>query len=547
MKGMKLRDKIAQLIIAPCFGEDPASSSDEYRKFSRWVKELHIGGFIAVNRVVSGTVRNAEPHAMASFFNRMQRLSKVPLLMAGDFERGASMRVANTAKFPHLMAYGAAGDLELTRQLGADTARESRALGVHWVFAPDSDVNNNPDNPIINTRSFGEDPAKVAAHVKAFIEGAHSVPASTVLVTAKHFPGHGDTGVDSHLNLPVLEASRQRIDTTEMVPFRAAIAAGVDAVMSAHMAVPAIESEHIPATVSAKVLTTLLKNELGFKGLVVTDAMDMQGLTKMFPVGEAAVRALEAGADVLLMPRDPEAVIQAVEAAVRDGRLTEKRITASVLKVLAAKAKVGLNVRKLVDIEAITDTTESAEFAGHAQTAADRAITVLRNEGSAIPLKQPGQTCFWVLAESRYGVGGRRFAEEVGRRQRTAVVHILDPQVPASEVDILVSKTSACVVHVLAGYASTGAYKSDSRLPAGYAALVSSLTANPSKPPIVTVAVGVPYILRALPSATAQMATFSSVITSEIAAVKALFGEIQAKGHTPVSIPGIARLGDPTM
>lgn len=538
---MKLRDKIAQLIIAPCFGEDPASDSEDYRKFAHWVKDLHVGGFIAVNRVVQGSVRNAEPHAMASFFNRMQRLSKVPLLMAGDFERGASMRVANTAKFPHQMAYGAAGDVALTRQLGADTARESRALGVHWVFAPDADVNNNADNPIINTRSFGEDPAKVAEHVRAYIEGAHSVPGANVLVTVKHFPGHGDTGTDSHLNLPVLEASRERIASMEMVPFRAAVAANVDAVMTAHMSVPSVESDPVPATVSAKVLTGLLKKELGFKGLVVTDAMDMQGLTKMFPAPEAAVRALEAGADVLLMPQDPDAVVNAVEAAVRDGRLTEKRITESVQKVLAAKVRVGLKTKKLVDIEAITDTTESAAFAEHAQTAADRAVTLLRNDGSAVPVK-PAETCFWVMAESRYGQTGRRFLDEVRRRARGAAVFPLDPQVSQVELSDLLLKATPCSTHVLAGFASTGAYKNPAALPGSYPYLMKAM--REMTKPVISVAVGSPYLLRVLPTGVAQIATYSSAPTAELAAVKALFGEIKPSGRSPVSIPGVARIGD---
>ncbi|MBC8166777.1 MAG: glycoside hydrolase family 3 protein, partial [Bryobacteraceae bacterium] len=182
-------------MVIPCFGENPATRSKAFREFTHYVRDLHVGGFVVLNRVVGGSARNAEPHAMASFLNRMQRLSAIPLIVASDFERGASMRVASTARFPHLMAYGAAHDLQLTRRLGAATAREARALGVHWVFAPDADVNNNPDNPIINTRSFGEDPLAVAGHVSAFIAGAHSDSTHRVLVTAKHFPGHGDTSV----------------------------------------------------------------------------------------------------------------------------------------------------------------------------------------------------------------------------------------------------------------------------------------------------------------------------------------------------------------
>jgi beta-N-acetylhexosaminidase len=197
MKSMSLRDKAAQLISMACYGEAPSKRSDDYQKFRHWVRDLRIGGLIVNNRVTGGQVRNAEPHAMALFLNQMQRMARVPLIVGGDFERGASMRVANTVKFPYAMAYGAANNLAATRALGAETAREARALGVQWVYAPDADVNNNPENPIINIRSFGEDPRAVAAQVGAFIDGAHAETAARVLVTAKHFPGHGDTSTAS--------------------------------------------------------------------------------------------------------------------------------------------------------------------------------------------------------------------------------------------------------------------------------------------------------------------------------------------------------------
>jgi beta-N-acetylhexosaminidase len=228
MRSMTLRDKIAQLISMACYGEAPSTRSSEYQKFRHWVRDLHIGALIVNNRVVQGQVRNAEPYAMATFLNRMQKLARVPLLVQGDFERGASMRVANTTKFPYNMAYGASGDLEASRYEGAETARQARAMGFHWIFAPVADVNNNPDNPIINIRSYGENPQTVASHVAAYIDGAHSDPKNHVLVTAKHFPGHGDTDVDSHLGLGRVGASRERMNAVEMVPFRAAIEHGVD-------------------------------------------------------------------------------------------------------------------------------------------------------------------------------------------------------------------------------------------------------------------------------------------------------------------------------
>ncbi|MGB9610074.1 MAG: glycoside hydrolase family 3 protein, partial [Bryobacteraceae bacterium] len=313
-------ERAAQLVMVPFYGDAPNPKSPEYQALAALVKDLRVGGLIVLNRVREGVVERADPYQMAAFLNRMQRLARVPLLVGGDFERGASMRMTSTTPFPHAMAYAAAGDVEAVRRLGLTTAREARAMGVHWVFAPVADVNNNPDNPIINIRSFGEDPASVARFVRAFIEGAHSDPAARVLVTVKHFPGHGDTVTDSHLGLGTVEAERARLDAVELVPFRAAIEAGVDAIMTAHLAVPALEPERIPATVSRRIMTGLLRDELGFRGLLTTDAMDMQGLTQMFPPGEAAVRALEAGNDLLLIPQDPRAAVRAILEAVRLGR-----------------------------------------------------------------------------------------------------------------------------------------------------------------------------------------------------------------------------------
>ena len=222
---MSLHDRIAQLIVVRGYGDYPVPADAEYRRFIRWIRDDRVGGFIVAGRIRNGNVIPAQPFEMAAFLNHMQRLAKIPLLVGSDFERGASMRVAETARFPYLMAFGAARDLNAMRELGAATAREAHALGVSWVFAPDADVNNNPDNPIINVRSYGADPQAVAAGVSAFIEGAHADTRNYVLVTAKHFPGHGDTAEDSHLKLPKLDQPKERIESLELVPFRAAIAA----------------------------------------------------------------------------------------------------------------------------------------------------------------------------------------------------------------------------------------------------------------------------------------------------------------------------------
>lgn len=542
LQSMTLREKIAQLIIITSYGEAPSSRSQAYRDFVDAVRNLKVGGMIVVNRVVGGSVRNAEPYAMAAFLNRMQRLARVPLLVGADFERGASMRVSGTAKYPHLMAYGASGDLNLTRTLGLLTAREARALGVHWVFAPDADVNNNPDNPIINIRSFGENPSDVASNVRAFIEGAHSDPKHRVLVTAKHFPGHGDTDVDSHMGLPSLGADKSRMQALELTPFREAVRAGVDAVMTAHMAVPAYEPEQIPATVSANVLTGLLREEVGFSGLIVTDAMDMQGLAKQFTPADAAVRSLQAGADVLLMTPNPEAAIKAVVAAVREGKLSEKRINASALRVLSAKVRVGLHRKKLVDLEEISEVIESAESEAHAQTAADRAVTLVKNEGGLLPLASPAGTCAWVLTENRYGQQGRKFAEEIRARAPSIRLQAFDPLVSVVEMEQSLQKAGACGTHVVAAFVSVAAYRGNVALGGNYPVLLEKLQTTGA--PIAMIALGNPYLLRSFPNVNAYLATFSPVIPSETAAVKAILGSIDLTGRLPVTIPGLAKYGE---
>jgi beta-N-acetylhexosaminidase len=542
MRSLTLRDRVAQLISVACYGEAPATRSRDFQRFRHWVRDLHVGGLIVNNRIVQGQVRNAEPYAMAVFINRMQKFAKVPLIVQGDFERGPSMRVANTTKFPHNMAYGAAGDLEASRYEGAETARQARALGFHWIFAPVADVNNNPDNPIINTRSYGEDPKMVAAHVAAYIEGAHSDPKNFVLVTAKHFPGHGDTNVDSHIGLPAIGVPRERMNEVELVPFKAAIEHGVDSIMTAHLAVPALEPEEIPATVSPKILTGLLREELGFKGIIVTDAMDMQGLSKQFGPGESAVRALEAGADMLIMPPKPEEAIDAIVAAVKSGRLTRKRIDQSLVRILTAKARVGLPRGRLVDVENISDAIENPEAEERAESVANRAVTLVRNAGDQVPLKYPNESCLIVLNESRYTQQGRQLITDMRARARGIKVRVLDPASPQIELGDTLTSVSTCKVVVIATFVTAGAYRGDVALAGDFTNLVNAIIAT--RVPVTLLAFGNPYLLRSFPNTGAYVAAFSTTTTSESAVARALFGEIPITGRMPVSIPGLASIGD---
>jgi beta-N-acetylhexosaminidase len=540
--GMSLRDEAAQLVFIPFHGGAPHSRSREYRQFLSLVRDYKVGGLVLVNWSNGRVLARAQPHATAAFLNRMQKLARVPLLVGGDFERGASMRVDGTTVFPHAMAFGAAGDPEFARAEGEVTAREARALGVHWLFYPVADVNNNPENPIINIRSFGENPAAVAANVKAFIEGAHADRKNLVLTTAKHFPGHGDTAVDTHLNLATITADRARLDAVEFVPFRAAIAAGTDSVMTAHIAVPALAPADLPATLSPAILTGLLRQELGFKGLIATDALEMGGIVKGFDSGEAAVRAVEAGADALIMPADPEAAIRALVKAVESGRIKRARIRESVTRILAAKEKLGLARQRLVSVENLTDEIDEPESNQKAQEIADRAVTLVRNRDGAVPLTPAARPCFVVLPETRYSSQGQVFAQEVRKRQRGVALVDLDPTMPLSGLTDTVASMGACPSYVVAAYSTVAAGAGTVGLTGQLPAIVQGLLG--SGRPVTLIALGNPYLLSRYPDAAAYMATFSTVPPSEIAVVKALYGEIPIRGRLPVSIPGQANYGD---
>jgi len=542
MAHLNARERVAQLVMTPVYGDSPNARSKEYRDYVSRIVTLKVGGLVLLNRVRDGFAQKAEPVVAAAFLNRMQRLSKIPLIVAADAERGASMRMLHTTPFPYLMAFGAGGDVTATRALGRATAREARALGVQWILAPDADVNNNPDNPVINLRSFGEDPNAVAAHVRAFIEGAHSDPANPVVVTAKHFPGHGDTDVDSHLDLPRLTASRERIDQVELVPFRAAIAAGVDSIMSAHIEAPALDSKPGPATLSTAVLTGLLREDLKFNGIIATDSLQMQGVTKLYGPGEACVRAVLAGADLLLDPADPKECINAVVAAMKGKRIEQSRVNASVLKLLTAKARAGLAKKKLVDLEAIPDSLDTPEDQELASSVAEHALTLLRNTPDAngvapLPLAQPERACWFVLANGRFSTQGRDFVETVKQHTHPAQVTLLDPQLPMSEFEGLAAQArGGCGTIVVATYVT------HVTLPGNYPALMEKL--GTTGRPIALLSLGSPYLLRTYPNVQAYLNAFGAVPAAETAVVRAVLGEIGVSGRMPVSIPGLARLGD---
>ena len=543
LRSLSLRDRIAQLIVVRGYGDYPPSDSAEYKLFVKWIREDRVGGFIVAGRIRNGNVIPAQPFEMAAFINHMQRVAKTPLFVASDFERGASMRVAETARFPYLMAFGAARDLNAMRELGAATAREARALGVNWIFAPDADVNNNPANPIINVRSFGEDPQAVASEVGAFIDGAHSDPHKYVLVSAKHFPGHGDTAEDSHLQLARLDQPKERIESVELVPFRAAIEHGADSIMTAHIALPAFEPEPIPATLSHNILTGLLRDELGFKGLIVTDALEMQAVASLFPEGEAAVRALEAGADVLLMPVNPEQCIKAIQAAVRSGRLSRQRIDQSAARVLAAKQRAGLFKARTVTLDDLTDKLDRSDLDTLAEHIAERALTLVKDEKHLFPAPAAAGSCLVVLTESEFPQRGAELAGELERRLAGIRTYLTNPMTPSGVLTAIAADVGAsCKQTYIAAFIAVSAGRGSVALEGGLNNLMNALVHAPQ--PVALISLGNPYLLGDFPGVSSYLATFSPATSSEIAAAKAILGDIPISGRLPISIPGIAKLGD---
>ena len=501
----------------------------EYKQLQYEARELGVGGFI----LFEGDI-----YESAVLINRLQSQARIPLLIGSDFERGAAFRIRNTLPLPWNMAVGATRSEQWAYRQGRITALEARALGVNWIFAPVVDVNNNPANPVINIRSYGEDPQVVGRLGAAFVAGAQR---AGVLATAKHFPGHGDTEVDSHLSLPVIAAQRPRLEQIEWVPFREAIRAGVMTVMTAHIAVPALEKDRRrPATLSAAILEQVLRQELGFGGLIVSDSMRMKGLTRGYWSGEAAVQALEAGVDVLLDPPDVQVVFGALLEAVKTGRLSESRVNRSVERILQAKAWLKLSRRKRTDLRYLARRMNAPALQQQVQDLADASVTLVKDDPSQVPLDVRGiRSGHLIIVSTRPSPGAAAGLEDhLRKRLESLEVDRLSPDAAPSQLNQAgnrAGKADLCVValHVplVTGTGRLG-------LPPRLADWLKELVRL--KPPALLISLGDPYLIRQLSFFPTYLCTYSHVSTSQRAAVKALFGEIPLDGRLPVSIPGIA-------
>jgi beta-N-acetylhexosaminidase len=560
---LTVEEKVGQVFMIWCRASFLNVENPEYLQLREAMQKYHVGSFAMTVHVDGPYLLRSEPYEAAELLNRLQSDSKLPLLFAADFERGVSMRLMGTTVFPHAMAFGGDGKMEDAEAFGRISALEARAVGIHWNFFPDADVNSNPANPIINTRSFGEDPKQVGDLVAAYIKGAHE---GGMLTTVKHFPGHGDTATDSHLGVASVNVDRAHLDSIELPPFRQAIAAGVDSVMVAHVTVPALDSDpnHV-ATISPVMVSDLLEKQLGFKGIVVTDALDMAGLTHLFAndIGRAAVEAFKAGNDLLLIPADFPASYNAMVAAVRSGEISRERLDRSVLKILKTKASLGLQAARTVDVDAIANVVGKPGNMAFGQQVADDAVTLVRDNGKVLPLKllgnpgtKKGALPYTTQEETHNRVvavlfsddvrteSGRAFGREFRVRIPDARVIYVDPRVAAGMSDEVLKAADEAQTVVAAVYVVPVAGKVGNTIAmADATGVLLQQVLDRASAKSVVIAMGNPYLAADFPKIENYMCTFSNATVSEIAAVKALFGEIMIRGHLPVSIPNFALRG----
>lgn len=532
LRSMTPDEKIGQMLMARgAPGAFRAIDADDLKEVRRAITEFHAGSL---------HVEVGDAAAIALTLNELQRLAKLPLLTAHNLEGGAGYVLYGATRLPLAMAIGATGDERLAYEAARVTAQEGRALGVNVNFYPVADVNNNPENPIINIRSFGEDPQTVSRFVAAYVRGIQD---NGQIATAKHFPGHGDVATDSHLQMPVLDVTPQRLQSVELPPFRAAVGAGVGAVMTAHIWLPQLEAEKgLPSTLSKHILTGLLREDLRFRGIVFTDSMSMRGVSAAFRNEDAAVRAVEAGADILVGSPSIEDSFRALQTAVRSGRISESRIDESVRRILTAKAKLGLQKpgNRYVDVNTLMQKVGTAKNRELAQRIADHAITLVKDDQHVLPLRASPDVRVLQLnlldtrSGWREGMPGRIVTAELPRRFPRTVTLQLDDQSTSNEFDLTRKMAQLSDVIVVNGFIRVAAYKGSIDLTGDQTRLLRDLAAM--KKPFVFTAFGSPFVLTHVPELPAYAVTYDTSGTAETAAIKAITGEIPFKGRLPINL-----------
>ena len=522
---MILEEKAGQVVFPNASGRYMSEDSPEYERLVHLVKDLKVGGLIFF-------LSNIYDQAIVT--NKLQQISKIPLLISADFERGVAQRAAEATIFPYNMGIGAADDTALTYQMGKIIAIEGTAIGVHQNYAPVSDINNNPFNPIINVRSFGEDVELVKRLSNSFLSGVQD---GGMIATSKHFPGHGNTNVDSHRDLPVIEGTEDELLKNELAPFKSNIENGVMSVMIGHLQVPAFEpNDKLPSTLSKNITVNLLKDKLGFKGLVVTDAMEMHAITNSFTTGEAAVLAIQAGNDAILFPTDPEAVIKAIISAVKEGDITEKRLNHSVRKILLAKKWAGLDKSRLIDIETISQKVGLESHWEVARKLARKSITLVKDEHNLIPLSQNKNIKYLHVSilDSKFGGEENYFNSLLKSQLNNIVIKRISLNSNGSDYEDVLTAAENSDFILLSTYLKVRAFEGDLGLTKAQTKLVNDLLDLDK--PLVCMAHGSPYILSRFPKVETYLCNYGDTEVSELALVESIFGEIPIQGKLPISI-----------
>ncbi len=534
LKTLTLEEKVGQMIGVRAFGIYTNPRSAEYKALIEEVETLKVGHI---------TIFESDVYAAPKMLNDLQRRAKIPLLVAADLERGLAFRVRRgVVPIPYAMAIGATRSEEAAHFAGLVTGREARAIGIHWAFAPVADVNNNPDNPVINIRSYGEDPDLVGRLSSAYVRGARE---GAILSTAKHFPGHGDTATDSHLALPVISADRERLNRVELAPFQTMFKAGVDAVMVAHIAVPSVDPTGDPASQSRSLTTGLIRDQMKYEGLIVTDAMEMSGLDVAWS-GEASVRAVMAGCDLVLLPKDPKIAIREIARAVREGRIAEVQIDASVLRLLKTKESLGLDRNRLVDEAEIGKNVGRPEDIEEANRITESSMTLVKNEGNVIPLavEKPLRILHLIMSSDARNDNISGIPEaEFARRYVKATNRYVGPDLTPEVADAIVAQAQSGAFSqvVASAFVRVTSSKGTANMEGSHASLLSRLSTG--GPPLIVLAFGSPYLLRQAPGIPVYLAAYGGIDSAQRAAIGALFGEFDIGGQLPVTLPGLFPFG----
>jgi beta-N-acetylhexosaminidase len=542
---LSLRQRAGQMVMVWMLGDYTSTQDSLFAEAVRWVQEEGVGGI---------TMSLGTPIEVADKLNYLQRRARVPMLVASDLEP-ALMRLeaaifphylletGGATAFPTAMAIAATGRDQDVFEVARAIAREARAVGIHINFAPTVDVNVNSNNPVIGTRSFGEDPQRVARLAEQFIRGTH---AGGALATAKHFPGHGDTDVDSHVGLPVVTANMARLNAVELVPFRASVNAGADLVMSAHISLPALGGDSTtPATLRKDVMEALLRDSLRFRGVTITDALSMEGVGKGYTIEESVVRAINAGTDILLRPGDDVTrAVNAVVAGVERGDVPRARIDAAVRRILWMKARLGLREQREVPLEPVRTVVGSASHRALSLDVAQRAVTLIRDSGAAVPFASSARIAIVNYMPETELKAGRAFTRELARLRPPSggrLVAKISPATARSQLDSLAQQLASADVVVLAVYVRRVEGEGRTTVPPHVAAWMDSVSAGPRA---AVVAFGNPYIIRQIPRARTYLNTYGVGDALEVAVARALSGAARIGGKSPVSLPGFFRAGD---